>query len=69
MSLVIPLERMERTRSPQFPGIQRKGSPEPNLLLMNRNSIFRRVETGLTAIAAGKFVVVADSADREERET
>jgi 3,4-dihydroxy-2-butanone 4-phosphate synthase len=36
---------------------------------MNGNSIFRRVETGLTAIAAGKFVVVADSADREERET
>jgi 3,4-dihydroxy-2-butanone 4-phosphate synthase len=33
---------------------------------MNRNSIFRRVETGLTAIAAGKFVVVADSADRED---
>ena len=33
---------------------------------MNRNSIFRRVETGLTAIAAGKFVVVADNADRED---
>ena len=63
MSLLIPLERMERTRSPQFPGIQRKG---PNLVLMNRYSIFRRVETGLTAIAAGKFVVVADSADRED---
>ena len=35
-------------------------SSEPNFLLVNRNSIFRRVETGLTAIAAGKFVVVAD---------
>jgi 3,4-dihydroxy 2-butanone 4-phosphate synthase/GTP cyclohydrolase II len=33
---------------------------------MNRNSIFRRVETGLTAIAAGRFVVVADGADRED---
>jgi 3,4-dihydroxy-2-butanone 4-phosphate synthase len=33
---------------------------------MNRDSIFRRVETGLTAVAAGKFVVVADSADRED---
>jgi 3,4-dihydroxy-2-butanone 4-phosphate synthase len=33
---------------------------------VNRNSIFRRVETGLTAIAAGKFVVVADNADRED---
>jgi 3,4-dihydroxy 2-butanone 4-phosphate synthase/GTP cyclohydrolase II len=32
---------------------------------MNRDSIFRRVETGLTALAAGKFAVVADSADRE----
>jgi 3,4-dihydroxy 2-butanone 4-phosphate synthase/GTP cyclohydrolase II len=41
-------------------------NPEPNLLFMNRNSIFRRVETGLTALAAGKFVVVADSADRED---
>jgi 3,4-dihydroxy 2-butanone 4-phosphate synthase / GTP cyclohydrolase II len=33
---------------------------------MNRDSTFRRVETGLTALAAGKFVVVADSADRED---
>jgi 3,4-dihydroxy 2-butanone 4-phosphate synthase / GTP cyclohydrolase II len=33
---------------------------------MNRKSIFRRVETGLTALAAGKFLVVADSADRED---
>jgi 3,4-dihydroxy 2-butanone 4-phosphate synthase / GTP cyclohydrolase II len=41
-------------------------NPESNLLFMNRNSIFRRVETGLTALAAGKFVVVADSADRED---
>ena len=33
---------------------------------MSRHSIFQRVETGLTALAAGKFVVVADSADRED---
>jgi 3,4-dihydroxy 2-butanone 4-phosphate synthase / GTP cyclohydrolase II len=41
-------------------------NPESNLLLMSRHSIFQRVETGLTALAAGKFVVVADSADRED---
>jgi 3,4-dihydroxy 2-butanone 4-phosphate synthase / GTP cyclohydrolase II len=46
-------------------GTQSQNS-EPNFLLVNRNSIFRRVETGLTAIAAGKFVVVADNADRED---
>ncbi len=33
---------------------------------MNRNSIIRRVETGLAAIAEGKFVVLADSAERED---
>jgi 3,4-dihydroxy 2-butanone 4-phosphate synthase / GTP cyclohydrolase II len=33
---------------------------------MNRNSIIRRVESGLAAIAGGKLVVVADSADRED---
>jgi 3,4-dihydroxy 2-butanone 4-phosphate synthase / GTP cyclohydrolase II len=46
-------------------GTQSQNS-EPNLLLVNRNSIFRRVEIGLTAIAAGKFVVAADNADRED---
>jgi 3,4-dihydroxy 2-butanone 4-phosphate synthase/GTP cyclohydrolase II len=34
---------------------------------MNRNSIIRRVEAGLAAIAAGQFVVVADSAERENQ--
>jgi 3,4-dihydroxy 2-butanone 4-phosphate synthase / GTP cyclohydrolase II len=33
---------------------------------MNRNSIIRRVEIGLAAIAEGKFVVVADSGDPED---
>jgi 3,4-dihydroxy 2-butanone 4-phosphate synthase / GTP cyclohydrolase II len=46
-------------------GAQSQNS-EPNLLLLNRNSIFHRVETGLTAVAAGKFVVVADNPDRED---